>query len=157
MPVIRDSGAQGSVAPTENRRPGPQQDRQVQAHRPVVYLIEVELDRLVPGRGTTADLPQAGEAGLHEQPTPDVRRVASTSSGSGGRGPTRDMWPRMTLRGCGSSSSALRRRKEPNRVIRGSSRALTSRPFSLKCARFARAASESRCMVRNLSMVKWSP
>src|SRR6185312_2857837 len=49
-----------------------------------------------------------------------------------GRGPTTDISPRSTLTNCGTSSSEVRRRKEPTRVTRvAPARAcLTSAPFS---------------------------
>jgi hypothetical protein len=55
--------------------------------------VQVEADRLLPGQvGAAADLPQAGQAGLDEQPTAYVVLVlALTSLCSGGEGPTSDM------------------------------------------------------------------
>ena len=52
----------------------------------------------------------------------------ATSEGSGGRGPTRLIWPNSTLNSCGSSSSDHLRSSRPTRVTRGSSRILNIRP-----------------------------
>src|SRR3954447_20269145 len=56
------------------RRPG--QDRQVETERPVLDVVEVEADAVLPGQvAAAADLPQAGDAGLDEQPALDVGGV----------------------------------------------------------------------------------
>src|SRR4051812_26303521 len=56
------------------RRPG--QDRQVETERPVLDVVEVESDAVLPGQvAAAADLPQAGDAGLDEQAALDVGGV----------------------------------------------------------------------------------
>ena len=49
-------------------------------------------------------------------------RYSSLCATACGRGPTTLIFPSSTLNSCGSSSSEVRRRKRPKRVIRGSSR-----------------------------------
>src|SRR4051794_18780798 len=54
----------------------PDEDRQVHRERPVLDVEEVLADGLFPGEiGAAADLPPAGDARLHEQPTVHVGLV----------------------------------------------------------------------------------
>src|SRR5690348_4354196 len=69
------------------------------------------------------------------------------NSGTSGRGPTIDMSPTRTLSSCGSSSSLVRLRKAPMRVIRGSARTVSALP--------AREASET--IERNLKIRNGRP
>ena len=55
---------------------------QVVGERPVVDVVEVEPDRLVPGQvGAAGDLPQAGDAGADQQPAPDVAEEVAVVGG----------------------------------------------------------------------------
>ena len=75
-----------------------------------------------------------------------------------GRGPTRLIWPRNTLRSWGNSSRDVNLRKAPTLVTRGSFLILKTGPFiSFKDSSSAFFISAFECMVRNLYMVKGSP
>ena len=94
--------------------------------------------------------------------TTSLRRTSSpylaTSEGSGGRGPTSDISPSMTLKSCGSSSSDQRRSHEPVAVTRGSLRILNSRPSpSSRVAIASLRSSASGIIVRNLCTVNGCP
>ena len=90
------------------------------------------------------------------------RVVCQSSYDSGanevGRGPTRDMWPHTTLKICGSSSSDVRRRNRPTRVMRGSSGILKSgggRMF--RCASCDLSTSASATIVRSFHIWNGRP
>src|SRR5690349_19668451 len=52
------------------------EDHQVEGEGPVLDVADVDAYRLVPGEvGASADLPQAGDAGLDQQPTCHVEAV----------------------------------------------------------------------------------
>src|SRR5208283_1214701 len=80
---------------------------------------------------------------------------ASTSYGTGGRGPTSDISPCRTLNSCGSSSRLERRRNFPTAVIRGSLVSLNT-PAPLPLAGFLPAfpsinwRTYSRCSLESL-------
>src|SRR5436190_4459288 len=58
----------GSLA-GQDRRNGTQQDAQVEPERAVLDVLEIEPHPLAEAQGTApADLPQAGDAGLHVEP-----------------------------------------------------------------------------------------
>jgi len=60
----------------EDRTRGATEDLQVKHQRPVVDVPEVQSQRLVPGQVTApADLPEAGEPGLHPQAAHGIRLV----------------------------------------------------------------------------------
>ena len=76
-----------------------------------------------------------------------------TSRLGSGRGPTRDMSPRSTLRNWGSSSSDVFRNSRPMAVILGSLRILNTGPFaSFRDSSPACSVSASGTIVRNLYM-----
>src|SRR3954470_308810 len=55
----------------DDRRERARSDREVVAQPPVVGVVQVEDQRLLPGEvGTTTDLPQTGDARLDDQPAP---------------------------------------------------------------------------------------
>ena len=60
----------------------------------------------------------------------------SASSGRSGRGPTMLMSPISTFKNWGSSSSRVRRKNLPTRVMRGSPAVATTIPVSLSASGF---------------------
>ena len=124
-----------------------QDDPHVARQRPVVGVIEVEvLVRLERRVRSSADLPQSGETGPHQQ-AGDADRVSTPRlrSGSAGRGPTRLMSPRTTFHSCGSSSSEVLRNNRPTRRDAGIVAQLEQRPAaSLRDASSALSSSALR-------------
>lgn len=69
----------------------PPQDHQISHERPVLHVVEVQPHGVLPGEvRPAADLPEAGDAGLHEEAAPDpvlvlcrlpVQRRAGTDQG----------------------------------------------------------------------------
>ena len=109
------------------------------------------------GVAPRADLPQAGDAGLHRQPAavPDVVAL-QPRVGSGGRGPTRLMSPRRTFHSCGSSSSPVRRRNAAApRQARIVASILNARPLHLVLIARARRAAASASARHRAELVAW--
>src|SRR3954465_13316054 len=83
--------------------------------------------------------------------------ICASSSRTSGRGPTRPISPRRTLKSCGSSSSDSRRRCWPSRVVRGSSAILNNPSCSLRSRSVSLSSSAPSCIERNFSMENGSP
>ncbi len=72
----RPPGAKGATA-LHHREHGLPDDQSVERERPLLDVAQVETDRLIPVQvGAAVDLPEAGQAGLHEQPPPCLALVA---------------------------------------------------------------------------------
>src|SRR5687768_12225622 len=63
--------------PAQNGADGLPEDHEVERQRPVLDISDVDPHRVVPREvRPTADLPEPGEAGLHEEPTVHVEAVS---------------------------------------------------------------------------------
>src|SRR4051794_36663623 len=75
---LRLPSARMSVGPGRfgDRPECAQHDHDVGGHRPVLDVVQVEADAVVPRQlRAAAHLPQPGDAGAHEQPATVLRRV----------------------------------------------------------------------------------
>src|SRR5215218_653214 len=107
-------GRPSASLPADDRGNRPEQDLDVEPQRPAVDVLEVALDPSIEvGLTPRADLPEAGDTGLHRQPAPVPHVVPRDLGRKRRRGPTRLISPRRTFHSWGSSSSDDRRNKAP--------------------------------------------